>query len=45
MKKHLTKIKKRVAIAGLEPPAIALRVNGYLHLRLLYTPVDEQWVL
>ena len=43
MKKRLTKIKKR--IAGLEPPAIALWVNGNLHLRLLCTPVNDQWLV
>ena len=37
-----------MSTVGLEPHTsqlLCLRVNGYLHLRLLGTPVDERWVL
>ena len=42
--KTLTKNKK-TCIAGLEPPTTCFTGNGYLHHRLLHTPVDERWVL
>ena len=51
MKKHSAKIKKtfsknkkRLQWDSNQVPA-TLRANGFLHLRLLGTPVDEQWVL
>ena len=47
MKKSLAKIKKPLQWDSNHVPVsyVALLVNGCLHLGLLGTPVDEQWVL